>query len=245
MKTGQYATRLRGTLLPISHIRVEDAMTPLFYVLLGAAGVGTAVFFIWGLASRRHSLPCPAWLGWMVEMDNPFTKTNRAAEIISHLDLHPGMVVLDAGCGPGRLTIPLARKLGGQGYVLAMDIQEAMLDRVREKACALGLDTSIRFLRAGLGEGKLEHNAFDRALLVTMLGEIPDREAALHELFNALKPGGVLSVTEVIFDPHFKGRDTVCRAAMATGFREKAFHGSRIAYTIHFEKPKPLGDRTA
>jgi hypothetical protein len=47
-------------------------------------------------------------------------------------------------------------------------------------------------------------------------------------------------VTEVIFDPHFKGRDTVCKAATAAGFREKAFHGSRIAYTIHFEKPKPL-----
>jgi ubiquinone/menaquinone biosynthesis C-methylase UbiE len=220
-------------------------MALFLYVLLGVAGLGLAVFLTWRLASRRHSLPCPAWLGWMVEIDNPFTKTNRAADIISHLDLHPGMAVLDAGCGPGRLTIPLAHKLAGQGHVVALDVQEAMLDRVREKASALGLDTTIRFLRAALGEGKLEHNTFDRALLVTVLGEIPDRKAALQELFDALKPGGLLSVTEVIFDPHFQRRSTVCRAAIEAGFREKAFHGARFAYTIHFEKPTTLTARIA
>lgn len=215
-------------------------MTLILYALLGLAGLGLAVFLVWGLLSRRHAIPCPAWLGWLVELDNPFTRTNRAAEIISHLELRPGMAVLDAGCGPGRLTIPLAQRLLGQGHVLAMDVQEAMLSRVKEKARALGVETSIRFLRAGLGERKLEHSGFDRALLVTVLGEIPDREAALQELFDALKPGGVLSITEVIFDPHFRRRSTVSELAVTAGFREKAFHGSRIAYTIHFEKPTQL-----
>src|SRR5215467_1510466 len=151
-------------------------MTLILYALLGLAGLGLAVFLVWGLLSRRHAIPCPAWLGWLVELDNPFTRTNRAAEIISHLELRPGMTVLDAGCGPGRLT----------------------------------------------------------------LGEIPDREAALQELFDALKPGGVLSITEVMFDPHFRRRSTVSELAVTAGFREKAFHGSRIAYTIHFEKPTQL-----
>jgi len=41
-------------------------------------------------------------------------------------------------------------------------------------------------------------------VLVTVLGEVPDREAALREIFDALKPGGILSVTEIIFDPHFQ-----------------------------------------
>lgn len=212
-------------------------MVRFLYGFFGAAAIGLAVFLVWGRASRRHSLPCPAWLAWMVERDNPFTKTNRAAEIISHLDLRPEMAVLDAGCGPGRLTIPLAQKLAGRGHVLAMDIQEAMLERVREKADAAGLGATIRFLRAGLGEGTLEHDVFDRAVLVTVLGEIPNRAAALHELFDAIKPGGVLSITEVIFDPHFQRRDSVRRAAAACSFRERAFYGSRIAYTILFEKP--------
>jgi ubiquinone/menaquinone biosynthesis C-methylase UbiE len=211
-------------------------MTALIALLLGAA-VLLAVFLIWGLASRRHALPCPSWLGWMVEMDNPFTKTNRAQEIISHLGLKPGMAVLDAGCGPGRLTIPLAKALGGDGLVVALDVQDAMLERVRKKASAEKLDGAIGFLQAGLGEGKLPADAFDRALLVTVLGEIPGRAAALEEIFSALKPGGIVSITEVIFDPHFQTRGMVRRLAEAAGFRETAFFGNRIAYTIHFAKP--------
>jgi ubiquinone/menaquinone biosynthesis C-methylase UbiE len=212
-------------------------MPSLFTMALAAAGVAVAIFLIYGLASRWRSLPCPSWLGWMVEMDNPFTKTNRAHEIISHLRLTPGMAILDAGCGPGRLAIPLAKALQGSGHVLALDLQEAMLERVREKARTEKLDGVLSFLRAGLGEGKLPHAAFDRALLVTVLGEIPDRKAALAELFAALKPGGILSVTEVVFDPHFQTQGPVRRMAAQAGFTETALFGSRIAYTMHFEKP--------
>jgi predicted methyltransferase len=72
---------------------------------------------------------------------------------------------------------------------------------------------------------------------VTVLGEIPDRAAALEEVYAALKPGGVLSVTEVIFDPHFQRRSGVTRFGTAAGFRERAVFGNRFAYTVHLEKP--------
>lgn len=212
-------------------------MTASSWLLLAAVAVLPATFILWRLASRRHALPCPSWLGWMVEMDNPFTKTNRAQVIISHLDLAPDMTVLDAGCGPGRLTIPLAERLGTEGYVVALDVQKAMLERVQEKVHAAKLDGIVSLLHAGLGDGKLPGNTFDRAVLVTVLGEIPDQAAAFAEVFTALKPGGILSVTEVIFDPHFQTRTSVRRAAVAAGFGEKAFFGNRAAYTIHFEKP--------
>jgi ubiquinone/menaquinone biosynthesis C-methylase UbiE len=171
----------------------------------------------------------------MVEMDNPFTKVNRARVIVGLLELVPGMKALDAGCGPGRLTLPLAEALGPQGEVLALDIQEGMLARVREKVGAAGLD-NVQFVRAGLGEGKLPRAYFDRAVLVTVLGEIPDQLAALNEVYEALKPGGILSVTEVIFDPHFQRRESVLRVAQSAGFREKNFFGRSLAYTLHLEK---------
>lgn len=193
------------------------------------------VALVWRVASKRQSLPCPSWLGWMVEMDNPFTETNRANVIIGLLDLKPGMKVLDAGCGPGRLAIPGAQVIGAQGELTALDLQAGMLARTQEKARAAGL-SNIRFIQAGLGEGELEKDIYDRAMLVTVLGEIPNQEAALKEIFAALKPGGILSVTEVIFDPHFQSRATVQRVAAAAGFREKGFFGKRLAYTMHFEK---------
>lgn len=210
-------------------------MTPFLYFIVGLIALLLVTFPVWRLVSNRHTLPCPTWLRWFVELDNPFTKTNRARVIVDQLDLQPGMTVLDAGCGPGRLTIPLAEKVGPQGKVVAIDIQSGMLERAQEKARAAHL-TNIQFRQVGVGEGKLEHNKYDRVLLVTVLGEIPDRETALGEIFDTLKPGGILSVTEVVFDPHFQRRGTVRELAETAGFKEKAFFGHRFAYTMHLEK---------
>ncbi len=194
-----------------------------------------AVFLVWRFISNRRSLPCPSWLGWMVEMDNPFTKTNRASVIIDLLGLQPGMKVLDAGCGPGRLAIPAAKAIGTQGELTALDLQAGMLARVQEKTRTAGL-SNIRLMQAGLGEGKLEKAYYDRAMLVTVLGEIPEQEAAMQEIYQALKPSGILSVTEVIFDPHFQSSKSVRQVAGKVGFREVGFFGKRLAYTMHFEK---------
>lgn len=206
------------------------------YILSSVVGIGLAGLLAWRLASRRRSIPCPVWLGWMVELDNPFTKANRAAAVIDQLQVHPGMSVLDLGCGPGRITIPLGRAVGEQGRVVAVDIQPRMLDRARDKVSAAGLQ-NITLLHAGAGEGKLGKTQFDRAVLVTVLGEIPNRAAALQEVLQSLKPGGLLAVTEVIFDPHFQPRRTVQQLVGAAGFRQRSFFGSRLAFTMVFEKP--------
>jgi len=108
-------------------------MTTFAYVLLVLLGAIVVVAIIWRVASRGRSVPRPAWLGWLVELDNPFTKTNRAAVIVERLDLQVGMAVLDVGCGPGRLTIPIARKVGPRGEVVAMDMQGPMLQRAQDK----------------------------------------------------------------------------------------------------------------
>jgi ubiquinone/menaquinone biosynthesis C-methylase UbiE len=210
-------------------------MTSLGLVLAVTTALFVVVGLAWRFASRRQSLPCPAWLQWMVELDNPFTQTNRAAVIVRRLDVAPGMAVLDIGCGPGRVAIPLALAVGADGHVTAMDIQSGMLARAAAKARQTGV-TNIRFMQTGLGEGKLTRAHYDRAVLVTVLGEIVDREAALRELFAAMKPGGIVSVVEVVFDPHFQTRATVRRLAAGAGFKERALYGHRLAYAMNWEK---------
>ena len=211
-------------------------MFPILYIFIGVVCIFIIISVIWRFSSIRLSIPCPSWLSWLVELDNPFLKNNRASEIIYHLNLLSGMKVLDFGCGPGRLTIPIAKQIGPSGTVTAFDVQPGMLERVRVKANHENLG-NIEFVQGAAGKGKLEGNEYDRALLVTVLGEIPDQKTALKKIFECLKSGGLLSITEVIADPHFQTRKNVLGLARSVGFMEKDFFGNQISFTINLEKP--------
>jgi ubiquinone/menaquinone biosynthesis C-methylase UbiE len=194
------------------------------------------VSLIWRLASHRIKIPCPSWLGWMVELDNPFSKIHKARHIIANSDIQNGMTVIDIGCGPGRVTILAAEKVGLTGKVVAMDLQAAMLAKVEAKAKERGIAT-ISLLHAGVGEGMLGQNMFDRALMVSVLGEIPKQKAALQEVFNALKSGGILSVTEIIFDPHYQRLGKIVMLAQEVGFEKQEQFSDWASYTLLFRKP--------
>jgi len=210
----------------------------IIYFILGFIGLIILVSVMWRFLSRYINLPCPAWLRWLVELDNPFAKVAHAQTVVEHLALTPGMRVLDVGCGTGRITIPIAEKVGPTGHVTALDVQHGMLESVQEKVQAKNLH-NVRLLKAGIGNSALEHNYYDRAILVTVLGEIPIQHqyAALQEIFNVLKPGGILLVTEMIFDPHFQSQTMVAQVAQMVGFRHKETIGRWFAYTMQFEKP--------
>lgn len=211
-------------------------MLPGLYIIVILIGLVIIIALAWWFASRRYMIPCPVWMKGC--LDTPFSggMSARTRDTIQRLGLMPGMKVLDAGCGPGRLSIPIADIVGPGGEVTAIDIQEGMLKEAQKRADMEKI-TNIRFILTGAGEGKLERNRFDRAVMVTVLGEIPDREAALADIFGALKPGGILLVEETIRDPHFQARKTVERLGGTAGFIKYGFSGTRFSYTLTMEKP--------
>lgn len=88
----------------------------------------------WRFASECWFLPLPHWLGWLIDLDNPFAREHQARAVVGRLGFIEGMSVLDIGCGSGRWTLLLADAVGSTGKVIALDAQPEMLDRVLAKA---------------------------------------------------------------------------------------------------------------
>jgi ubiquinone/menaquinone biosynthesis C-methylase UbiE len=109
--------------------------------------------------------------------------------------IEEGQTAADLGCGPGFFTIPMARLVGERGRVIAVDLQQGMLDRVI--AAARGAGVSERVV-----PHKCEADAIgvsepvDFALAFYMVHEVPDVEQFLGEVAGMLKPGGRLLIVE-------------------------------------------------
>lgn len=189
---------------------------------------------VWRWSSRRWSLPCPSWLAWGLE--NPrFARLLLVDRTLDRIGIRSGQRVLEIGPGPGRLLVPAAQRVKPDGEVVGLDIQPAMIARLQARAEAAGVNNLI----AMVGDAATTSPAgqFDVVVLATALGEIPNRDAALRRCFEALKPGGVLSITEMVPDPHFVPRRTVVRVAEQAGFRHQRTQGSSWSYTANFQKP--------
>ncbi len=208
-------------------------MRYLALVVLVFVAIALVSWLVWRLVSNRRALPCPTALAWL--LDNPFTAGYHRA-VISRLELSPGLHVLDAGCGPGLLTVQIATAVGPSGRVLALDIQPGMIAKAQARVLQARL-SNVDFLVAPLGAGKLPPSHFDRALLVTVLGEIPDKGAALREICSSLRPGGFVSITEVLPDPHYESYRAIIALAGQAGLRLRNNTGNAFMFTANLEKP--------
>ena len=204
-------------------------------VIVGFVGLTTVSVLGLRLLSRHHSTPCPYWLAPLLE--NPYMNAVAgSAVILQRARIQPGMAVLDVGAGPGRLSVPAAQRVGPEGRVVAFDVQPAMLARLNQAKAAAGV-SNLQAVLGDAGKRSLPPGPFDRVLLVTVLGEIADQRGALAEILKLLKPGGLLSVTEVLPDPHYQSRTRVRRLAEGAGFEVAEVLGPWYAFTMNLRKP--------
>ena len=210
-------------------------MTVTAWIVVAVVGAVLLFFLGWRWASRVWSLPCPTLLAWA--LDNRFYERITGTQVtLQRMGLRPGQRVLEVGPGTGRLLIPAVQRVLPGGEVVGIDIQPGMVERLKERARR----AQVSNLTAIVGDATQPMVAeadFDLAFLATTLGEIPDRAAVLAQCFRALKPGGVLSITEMFPDPHYQSRSTVKRLAEETGFRLQSIQGGWWLFTANFEKP--------
>jgi ubiquinone/menaquinone biosynthesis C-methylase UbiE len=136
---------------------------------------------------------CPWW--FLFTFDNPLRRLYQNPEKILTPLISEGDRILDLGCGMGFLTIPAARRVGEFGEVVAVDLQQRMLDGLWTKARKADLQERIRVHRADHQKLGVE-GVFDLALAFWMVHEVRDRESFLSQIRDLLKQEGRLLVAE-------------------------------------------------
>ena len=189
----------------------------------------TVVWLGWRFSSRRALLPCPAEFSRLVELENPLARATRSAEVIRGLKVRPNETIIDIGCGPGRVTLPLAEALLPSGEVIAIDVQAGMLAIVQAKAETKKLG-NIRLRKMDPASDRLDVRDADAAIMVMMLGEVPDPHRLLKAVREALKDDGRLLIAESVFDPHYVRRASLRALTSALGLVECSFSGNFFGY---------------
>lgn len=147
-----------------------------------------------------------------------------------------GERVLEIGPGTGYYTLDLAEWVGSAGTVEIFDIQQQMLDHTIGRAAGRGLGNVIP-TRGDATALPYEDAGFDAVVLTTVLGEIPDREAAAAEIARVLRPGGRLIVGELLGDPHFTTPAEIERLGSAAGLMLEERSGPWIGFFALLRKP--------
>ena len=184
------------------------------------------------LYARRNPSACPYSQRWMVELPKPGVSVERVLQVG---EPKPGERLLEIGPGTGYYSLPVAERLEG-GRLEVYDIQPEFLDLVRERAEQRGIGNVVAW-EGDARELLFEADRFDGAFLVTVLGEIPDQDAALRELARVVKPGGRVEFGELLADPHVVTLGSLTARAEAAGLRFERKEGSPLGYVARFAVP--------
>lgn len=112
------------------------------------------------------------------------------AEVLAPLKLTAGQTVADVGCGPGWFSLEAARQVAPGGKVVGIDLSEAMLARLAERAREQGLENVEPVLAEEPDEWPVPTASCDAALVVNVYHEVDPASMFIGELKRILKPGG-------------------------------------------------------
>lgn len=212
---------------------------------VGAAAAAAAIAAVAGLdcraESRRSPRPMPTALWWTLLLPRG---RHAPRHLLRLLAPKPGERILEVGPGIGVHTIPVARAVAPGGRLAALDVSPAMLAKLAGRASRAGI-TSIEPLAGSARHLPYPDAFFDAAYLISVLGEVPDRQAAWAELRRVLKRNGRLVVGELALDPDFVSAADTRREAEVNGFDFVKRAGGRLTYLALFRRdgsePLPSG----
>jgi len=180
--------------------------------------------------SRPHnSHVCPHTFAFM--LDNWIRRLIQNPGKILSGYINPGETVMDIGCGPGFFTIDMAKMVGPDGRVIAVDLQSGMLASMLKKAARKGVAGRVSAHRC-----KADHIGFDQKvdfiLAYYMVHETPDPLAFFKEAKTMLKEGGRLLLVEPKMHVSRKAFKSMLDAAKKAGFKASDFPRKKGGYSV-------------
>jgi len=211
------------------------ALKVVLIVILGLIFIHQVVFRI---VRKWAYFPAPAFIGR--GLDSDFRRRLQPPDkLVQRSGIKDGMHVLEIGCGSGAYTTFVARAVGGDGKVYALDIQPEMLQQLENKlAKPENKDIrNIELVNSSAYDLPFDDDSLDLVYMVTVFQEIPDSSRALQQVKRVLKPGGILAVTEFFPDPDYPWKSTAIKMGREAGFVLDEAPGSIWHYTVRFRKP--------
>ena len=176
---------------------------------------------------------CPWWHAYT--FDNPLRRLIHNPSAIVGEHVGEGMRVLDLGCGMGFFSIAMARMVGDSGLVIAVDLQQKMLDVLMRRATRAGVASRIRPHRCEADRIGLEDEV-DFALAFWMLHETPDAGEFAAQVRGVLRPGRQFMVAEPAHHVWPKHFERLVDSVQAAGFRECGRPRVRFSRAALFER---------
>jgi ubiquinone/menaquinone biosynthesis C-methylase UbiE len=190
------------------------------------AGAGAGAVLAAALWWRKNPSACPYGQRFWVEAPHPVITRERLREVLRP---EPGERLLEIGVGTGYYSHDIAKWVGPDGRLELFDLQQEFLDHVMRGAAERGLQNLVP-TRGDATALPFEDASLDAVILTAVLGEIPDRSAALAEIRRVLKPGGRLVVGELFGDPHFTTRASLERMGAEAGLSLQERSGNWFGY---------------
>ena len=171
---------------------------------------------------------CPVELA--NSLDNKIRRWLQNPQKILSPYVKGGMKVLDVGCGPGFFSVELAKMVGTSGKVYAVDLQEGMLQKLRDKIYGTPLEQIIQLIKCEKDEIVIPEKV-DFILAFYMVHEVPDKDRLLVTLKNFLNENGELLIVEPkLFHVSKKEFASTIEKAEAAGF--KAAKGPKLPFSF-------------
>lgn len=169
----------------------------------------------------------------LIPLRNVFLSPGR---LIQRIHLQPDHSILEIGPGPGYFSVPIARKLTSGKLVLA-DIQPEMLSKAKKRLLRRNLLNVEYHILDGAHLPFADHS-YDTIILVTVLGEVENKDIYMREFHRILKKDGLLSVSEQAGDPDQLSQDEIKTLAAGHGFHCLETFGTHRNFTLNFVKDK-------